>query len=613
MAEPRRLIQARHFVLACFWTLPLVSLTRVDALPAVFVAALVAIVAWTIWRPPAGLLMLALLLPLGFAFVTLAQLPFSAARAVECALLSLLAGWSVHVVIHPDRAGPSRLALPVITMSMVVAASGLVVFFGQFESVPVAVAQLWRQVTQVYMTGALPPQLLPTTMRWLEVLALALVAERILHHAKSWSPLILATWIGAGTAVAAQTMVNVAQIALGRGIGWQGALDLFRTTRFGAIYPDLNGAGSIFGMLFLTAALFAAGRRRWLIGIVTVPVLLFALIGTQSRAALAATLAVVAGLIVLALVRRGYRVIGFGLASVVLAIAAAVVLSQSSTHVSAGAAWSSRVEMWRVAAKLGAEDYGLGVGVGRFQAASRDYLSDAFIQSFPEAAGGENAHNFLLQVLGEFGVPGLIAFVWLLVAVLRRGADAPDTDRRALLAGLAVFIVSAMFGHPLLIFEIAVAFFFALGFAAGLGSRPAHTAPRWHWALFLLVLVSLPVRALYAQAAPPPSVVGATLASEPLEGQAYYVADEVSQWRLRLRSRGALIPMRWADSAAPNCHVQISINGLVADEVPLQAGVWVPVPLVVPPGGRPGAAAEVELRVKPATCKLLVGRIEMWR
>ena len=617
MTEPRPLIQTRHLLLAGFWALPLFSLTRVDSAPRVYVVTLFAIAAWTIWRPVAGLLLLSLLAPLGFAFVTLAGLPFSAARAVEGALLALLAGWSLHLVIHPGRVSPSRLGLPVISLSIVVAASALIVALSHTGNAAETVRQLWRQLTQSYMSGVVaPPQPLTASLPWLEVLALALAAERIIHLAKSWSPIIIAAWLGAGTAVAAQTVVNVVQVALSRGLGWEGAIGLFRQTRFGAIYPDLNAAGSIFAMLFLTAMLFAVMRRRWLFGIVTVPLLLLALLGTQSRAALAATLAVVAGLVVVLLVRRGHRVVGYGLAALVLASAVPLLMVRSPIHASASAAWSSRAEMWRVSLKMAQNDPVFGAGAGRFQEASRDYLSAAFIAGFPEAAVGENAHNNLLQVLGEFGLAGAIGFVWLLIAAFKRSADGFDPDRRALIVGLAAFLLSAMFGHPLLIYEIAVSFFFALGLMAGLGSRPAATPRAWHWALVVLVLLSFPWRALKALVPDAPPFVGATAAAAPLDGQTYYIADATSRWRLRPRTKGALIPMRWDAAAGSNCRVQIAVDGVTADEVVLQSNTWVPVTLVIPPGGRPSVAPEVELRVMQGAqgaCRLLVGRIDFWR
>ena len=613
MTEPRRVIQTRHLLLACLWALPLISLTHVVGVSWLQLAALFLIAVWTMWRPAAGLLLFALILPLAFALVSVGDLPLSLSRVVESVLLALLAGWSLHVVIHPARLEPSRLGLPAMSLAFVVAASAIIALLGQFGGVAETTRQVWRQLTVTYMSAANPMQGLPVSLRWLEVLGLAVMVERTIHLTRSWSPLIVATWLGAGAAVAAQTVVHVAQVAINHGLGWPGVFELFRMNRFGAIYPDINGAGSVFALLLVAAVLFTLARRRWLFGAVTVPVLLVALVGTQSRAALASTIVVFGGVIVLALVRRGRRAVGLVLAATVIAVAVPVVVAKGATHVSAGAALSSRIEMWRVALKIGAEAPAFGVGAGRFQPASRDYLTDAFIASFPEAAVGENAHNNFLQVLAELGLAGFLGFVWLLWASLHKSPEAPSAERRALLAGITAFLLSALFGHPLLIYEIAVGFFFAIGLTAGLGSPPARPPRLWQWALVAFVLVTLPWRGA-AAIAPSPDVVGATPAATDLDGQAYFAAETVSRWRLRVHARAAVFPMRWdGPDSADDCRVRVLINDKPADEVSLRSDTWLPVPLVVPPGGRESVPAEIEMHVEPSTCKLLVGTVHAWR
>lgn len=612
MTEPRRLIRTRHLALACFWALPLWSLTHVDGVPPVRLAVLLGIAVWTAWRPAAGLLLFALLMPLAFAVVTLGHVPLTAARAVESVLLALLAGWSVHIAIHPARLERSRLGLAVTSFALVIVSSALIAAFAEVGAIGETMRQVWRQLTVTYMTVN-PWQNIPVTVRWLEVLGLALMAERTIRLWKPWTPLIVAAWLGAGAAVAAQTVVRVAQEVLGRGLGWHDAFEIFHGTRFGAIYSDINAAGSIFALLVLTAVLFTVALRRWLFGIVTIPILLIALLGTQSRAAIAAAIVVFGGVLVVALLRRGRRIMGVTLAVVAIAIAAPVVIAKGSTHVSAGAALSSRVEMWRISLKIAAEDPVFGVGAGRFAPASRDYLTDAFIASFPEAAGGENAHNNFLQVLAELGLTGFIGFVWLLWSALYTSTDPPRPERHALVAGLAAFLLSALFGHPLLIYEIAVAFFFVIGLAAGLGSPPERSPRLWQFALIIFVLVTFPWRAAVALEPPSPDVVGAKPAAAHLDGQPHYVAEPVSRWRLRPHARAAVFPMRWDSSAADNCRVRILINDRLVDEVSLRSDTWLPVPLIVPRGGRESVPPEVELRVTPPACRLLVGTVNAWR
>jgi hypothetical protein len=614
MREPSVLIRMRHIAVACLWAVPLASLVHVSGITWTFPALLVVLAAWTIWRPAAGLLIFALVLPLAFGLVIVADLPLAPARVVESALLAVLIGWAIRAALRPaETRERSRLALPAASMALLVAVSAMVSALTQFNGMTDALHAIWRHLTVDSLSGGGAVRGLSASFRWLEVLALCVMAEQTMRKARSWAPLIVAGWLGAGAAVAAQTVVRVAQATLSRGEGWRGALDVFQHTRFGAIYDDLNAAGSLFALLLIAAVLFTLSRRRWVFGVAAVPVLFIALTGTQSRAAVASALLVFGAVASLALWRRGHVRLTVALAVGVIVLSVPVAIARGSTHVSAGAALSSRVEMWRVSLKMTAEDPMFGVGAGQFQSASRDYLTDAFIASFPEASSGENAHNNFLQVLAEFGMIGLVCFVWLLVAAFRPSADAPSAERRALMAGLSAFLLSALFGHPLLIYDIAVGFFLAVGMMAGLGSAPAAPPRIWQWSVIALVLIALPWRVVVALAPPTPDVVGAALAAAPLDGQSYFVAEAVSRWRLRPQVRAALFPMRWDGAADAECRVRILINDAPADEVSLTSDAWVSVPMIVPPARRLSLPAEVELRVSSGACRLLVGSVHAWR
>ncbi len=407
--------------------------------------------------------------------------------------------------------------------------------------------------------------------------------------------------------------MRVARVSLARGEGLSGALSVLHTTRVSAVYPDVNAAGSLFALLAVTALLFGVARRRWLLVVAVAPVLLAAMLATQSRAAIVAVVVMLGVSLVATLARPGRRAMVAGALLMVLAAATAVVMARGPAQVAPQAALSSRVEMWRVALKIAREDPLFGAGAGRFQTASRDYLSPDLVASFPEAAAGENAHNIFLQVLGELGLTGLTAFAWMIWAVLGRGAWHSGAEYHALAAGLAAFLISALFGHPLLTFEIAAAFFLALGLAAGSAAEPVRPVRVWQFAVVAVVLASLPWRAVVALAPDAPDVIGAHAASGQLDGQSYQVAEPVSRWRLRTHARAALFPMRWDAAAGQDCRVQIVINGQRVDEVALTADMWTPVPLIVPPGGRESVAAEVELRVSANTCRLLIGSIRAWR
>ena len=537
-----RLARASHLCLACLWMLPLWSVMSIRSLPAVYPALIVALLVIAAWRPAAGLLLFVLVLPLGFALVDLAALPMSAPRAVEGALLGFLAGAGLHAVVRRGERPPARLAVPAFSLGLVLAAGALMTAFAQFGAVGEASQEIWRYLTHDYLSGAGRLRGLTAPFRWMEVVALAAVAERTIRSAPAWSPRILALWIGAGAATAAQTVVWVARAALSKKEGLSGALTVLQNARVSAVYPDVNAAGSLFALLVVTAILFGVARRRWLFVIAVTPVLLVAMLATQSRAAVAAVVLVLGAGLVVKLVRPGRRVLGAGILLMVFAAAAAVGMARGPAQVSPQAALSSRVEMWRVALKIAREDPLFGAGAGRFQTASRDYVSPALVASFPEAAAGENAHNIFLQVLGELGLTGLIAFTWMLWAGLGRGAWQSGVEYRALASGLAAFLISALFGHPLLIFEIAAAFFLALGLAAGLAPEPTRPVRARQFALAVVVLVSVPWRTAVALVPDTPDVVGAHAAPEQLDGQAFQIAEPVSRWRLRAHARAALFP-----------------------------------------------------------------------
>jgi putative inorganic carbon (HCO3(-)) transporter len=123
-----------------------------------------------------------------------------------------------------------------------------------------------------------------------------------------------------------------------------------------------------------------------------------------------------------------------------------------------------RREMALVAARMVRAHPALGVGIGQFQARSTEFMSPLLHTWYKS----ENAHNQFLQVAGELGLPGLALFVALLVlglapAVRRIGTGEMTPQLAAILAGLCGFVAAAVTMHPLLIPEVALAFWMMLG------------------------------------------------------------------------------------------------------------------------------------------------------
>ena len=105
-----------------------------------------------------------------------------------------------------------------------------------------------------------------------------------------------------------------------------------------------------------------------------------------------------------------------------------------------------------------------GVGIGQYSPSSAQFAPTALLKIWRP----DNAHNNLAQIAGELGLIGLTTFLFVLAASLSIRSNARVTNQLCgpLIAGLAAFILTWLGGHPLLIAEVAYAFWIALGLAA---------------------------------------------------------------------------------------------------------------------------------------------------
>jgi hypothetical protein len=132
-----------------------------------------------------------------------------------------------------------------------------------------------------------------------------------------------------------------------------------------------------------------------------------------------------------------------------------------------------RVAWWKAAGGMFADQPLTGVGLGRFP---------RLLEAYGGGRSRENAHNLVLQLLAEAGVPGAIAFLVFAAAlcaaffgVVRHGVDA-SVQGLALGGGIAVtaFLLTLVTGHTLLVPSgqiLFASFVAAVGCAAGAG-RP---------------------------------------------------------------------------------------------------------------------------------------------
>ena len=441
--------------------------------PITFRALLLVIGVVSAVRPAMSVLVLSATLPLAVPISTMLQAGLTTTGTGEAFVLAFLAGASLSC-IRPGSA-PLRLAMPVLALALLVVIS-LAFEVRQWQrQYPV------RHIAAEIVTDVTGPGFFRSSpewpefragLRWLEVLAMAALVERALRRRPEMQDVAVRIWLTGGAAAASLAALRLAEVSLRQPAPLSAAVQVLRTFRVSTMQPDLNAAGSYFALLLLPAIVIGFGRRSpWLLGCLA-PVILLALLMTHSLAALLATVIVTGAMIGVMLWRAGYRV-GIAVAAAVgIAILVAGWAGTRNTHAATGVAARIRVEMGEVALRLAWAHPVFGVGVGKFVSASRPLISPELATLFPPAITGENAHNNYLQVLAELGVPGLVAFLAVLIAAVRPGAPpGHPIERSGMFAGVTAFAVTAMLGHPLLIAEVSAAFFLALGLTAGVAGE----------------------------------------------------------------------------------------------------------------------------------------------
>ncbi len=341
-------------------------------------------------------------------------------------------------------------------------------------------ATCWHHLTRGYWVDPRPFMSVHDGLHWLSVLALAVFAERAMRRATGTGrpAMVVRMWLVGGAAAASFAALRLGSILLrspmpiGDALRWAA-----EHLRVSALHPDPNAAGSYFAVA-LVAALVIGLRQRsiWvLVGVTPLVGLAFLLAG--SRAAMGAVV-VVFGARALRRARPERRWLVAGLALVIGgAVLAGVWVMTARSHARVSAAVEVRVQMTRVAWRMIRHDPVFGVGIGDYVRASRRFMTPDMALLLRFAPEGENAHDNFLQVGAELGLPALAAFLWLVLPVplsvwWSRSARPVSVYQEGLAAGLAAFLVSAVLGHPLLIFQVAAAFFLTLGLAAGLMPGP---------------------------------------------------------------------------------------------------------------------------------------------
>jgi hypothetical protein len=609
-------------LLSALLFLPLVSVFRHAEVTLTFKAVVVAVIALSVARPAAGVLGLAVLLPLTLAIQHFLGPQPVGSVITEALVLAFTCGAALRLTV--SRPGVrDRLSRPALVLGSVIVSSAVVALVADQAANPSqsVVAELWRQFNGRYLFVSRPYTYVHVTVRWISVLALAVFVERAIRRSPDLAPAVVRMFLVGGAAAASFAALRFATILIEGRIGPDRlAIVSFivREVRITALHADPNAAGSYFA-LFLVPALIIGLRQRnvWLL-VGVCPLVALAFFLAQSRAALLAVGVIPAIMALVALVkaRRYALAIGVIVALPVLGIAARIVTGPS--HAPLGRAAVIRQEMSLVALDMTRDHLAFGVGVGRYLAASRYYITDEYPALRRWAPNGQNAHNNFLQILAELGAPAFAAFLWLVLPPARRWPwETASVSERvlygsALAAGLATFLLSAVFGHPLLIVQVAAAFFLALGLTAALLEPPLvpGLAGRVATIVALAALaLTLPWRLSDARI-DATERTGLSAVAGTLDGVAYRVAEGISSWQLPSGAGVVILPLRWEAPAPSDCTVDVLFDGRVADRARPDVLAWMPLQFRLP-GSSPASSRVLELRVSDSRCQLLVGPLRV--
>ena len=476
--------RAAWLITALMLALPLSSLLPSDHVPALFRSLVAVLFVVSTLRPVAAVGILAILGPMALPLALVGAPPtISGNAALEAMVLAVLAGtalrWSARGPLPDGRLGrPSFVFIAVVTVSTITLLRAQPP--SQSGSLTGFLESCFQHATTDYFFEPGRFGALHEGAVWIEGILLALMIERIVQSVEG-SGRILAMMAALGLAgEAIFSSLRLWQIA-GRNEDFVGALWRHTlSTRITPHFPDPNAIGSLFalGTVCWLALVLANDRSKlWrtgaMFGALVISVALWL---TGSRAALGAAAAAALWL--------WWRAYGPSVRTLILAAALLAAVGNAlllagqgaNTRASVAAAVEIRIDLAMVGVHMAADHPWFGVGLGQFSRQSTAYISQDLIARFPPAASGENAHNQLIQILGELGIVGLLVFLGYWSSVFRPAisclrAGARDLWLLALTTGLFAFHASALLGHPFLTPYVVLCVFLITGLVAGLTPR----------------------------------------------------------------------------------------------------------------------------------------------
>lgn len=531
-------------------------------------------------RPAWGLLVMAAIAPLGGACSAVFGLSPDWA---EVALMGALGGWTLARVWRP---------LGVLDWPFVASGWVLIVVAAASALSLTGAAQLsWQPPDSGPAAWAAwlgddlrtPHAATRQACRLITGIVLAIAAREIARGQPRIRP-STAILVASATAVGAWSFVRLIELARRASDPIERAMELVAGLRISPIIPDPNATGAL--MLLATPLAAALVHTRWQV-LNAIP--LFVLLGANWLAGSRTTLLLTPVVLMAFAVLRARdaatrRMIGTTGVAVTLVLVGLAIARGGPRHGSVEGAWTVRRDFVVVTGAMLAESPLNGVGIGQFRRRSSEFMPPTLRGQYT----AENAHNQLLQVLGELGVAGAAGFV-LLVGLGARAAFSRETYARSDPAGLALgvcgFLLCWPTQHPLLIFDVAAPFWIALGLLRSLHQGRAGAGRHWPRAaalVALLVIASVPPRIRDGIART--DMVGRTEGflprtehsegayRESRTGGTLFVGGTAGRCMIPLRARGV---RDWT-------LVALRVGGRDAGTVRVSRGTWLEVPLVLP-------------------------------
>ena len=577
---------------SAFWS------SRVSSWMQVIVLAM-ALVSY--FRPHAGLLALAVLVPLGQVGSRTLDSQMRGAEALVLAFLAgaLVRGWT----LRQFRSFPStRVETAALVFGVVVAAScAEQIWFLQIQrDYPWPFLQsMLAYASHDYVVTFRGYGMIFRAMLLLEGMALLVFTLGCVRRSPEFARRLVVMLVAGAVATALLTFRDVlGEVAQARGAG-STFLDLVAERRWSAHIGDVNAAGSFFAMtMFFAFGLALKDRALRPVWIAAGVALAAVTVMTHSRTAIVAVALVAA---CLAAASTLGRALGVGRTIMVATLASAAIAAGLWLYLPRdlfGPFASEAVQIrwlflgatWRM---LLANPF-FGVGIGQFALWSVHFAAPELLKYYP----GENAHNNFAQIAGELGIVGLAGFVALLAYALacrRESLRQYEAVAAPVIVGLAAFMLSWLGGHPLLVPEVAYPFWLALGIVAvgSFATTGARHGAGLSAVVLLLLAVSIPIRVhAKSQSLDFAQVSYGLSARRIMTSRArFFVSDGTLRVEVPLRARGA-------DAEAPLL-IDVLVDDTTTETITIADREWQTARIGLPddPSRR---FHQVELRIRPS-------------